>query len=258
MTLVSQIITDAYRETNVIPVSQLPSTDQYSEALIRLETLVLSVIGNEAGEQLQPMALGQLDINAPSGYPWYANSLPADQFIPENTRLMCNLTGFGNVNLHPRPNDGARFGVVDVAQNFSTHNLQVNGNGRNINGLADIVLQTSAFDGEWMYRGDLGNWVTLNNLTLTGTFPFPPEFDDMFVIMLAARLNPRYGQTLDPASLEQLKRTRNQFRARYKQVIPVASEDGLLYMSGDLRYGGRFRNRLYGSSPQFFNTGYPF
>lgn len=257
MTLVSSIILDSLRETNIIAIGTTPTDAQYAEGLRRLQTIIQSVYGNEAGENLQPLPLGRNEINSPSGYPWYNNELPGNMFIPVNVRLMCNLTGDGTVNLHPTPDDGARFGVVDVSQNLSTFPLTIQGNGRSIEGDEALTIDVNGYTGTWFYRGDLGNWVKYDPVALTDTFPFPEEFDDFFIIMLAARINPRYGQTLDPQSVEMLKRARTQFRARYKQEIQVPVEDGLLYMSGDLRYGGRFYSRTFGDSNQFWNAGYP-
>lgn len=258
MTLVSSIINDAYRETNINPIGKAPSDAENTEGLRRLQTLVSSVLGNEAGEQLEPLPLGRNEINSPAGYPWYNNQLPANQFIPVNRRVMANLTGPGYLNLHPKPDDGARMGLIDVSQNLSAYPLTIYGNGRSIEGDDLQVYSTDGLIREWLYRGDLGNWVTVTSLALTDQMPFPVEFDDMFIIMLAGRLNPRNGQSLDPASIEALKRSRTQFRARYAQDIFVPVDITLLKAPAPYGYG---RSWYWGGGnvdpTALFDSGYP-
>ena len=253
MTLVSAIVTAALRETNLIGSGVEPTEVEKTETLARLQSLVLSVRGNEAGEGLAAMALGRHDIQSPAGYPWYSNELPGRVFVPVNTRLMLNLTGDGTVYLSPVPRDGARMAVTDVSQNLSTYPLTIYGNGRSIEGDEAITLDEDGLVREWFYRNDLGNWMKVTDLELDDEFPFPPEFDDMFIIMLAARMNPRYGQTLDPASQQMMVRSRTQFRARYRQNRRVGSESGLLRTTGEQRYWNR---TSYGDPSALFDTGY--
>jgi len=258
MTLVSSIINDAFRETNINALGQAPTDDQNTEGLRRLQTLVSSMLGNEAGDPLTPFPLGQNEINSPNGYPWYANELPGNVFVPVNSRIMLNLTGPGTINLHPKPHDGARMGIVDVSQNLNSFPLHIYGNGRSIEGDDVQTYDESGTIREWFYREDLGDWKKVTSLALTDDMPFPAEFDDLFIILLAARLNPRHGQTLDAQSVEALKRARTQFRARYSQDTQMPSEDGLLYLTNYYRQFGRYANRLWGDSADYFDVGYPF
>ena len=259
MTTVTSIITSALRETNLIPLGGTPSDPQLTEGFDLLSSVVASVLGNEAGEGLNPLPLGQDNITAPKGYPWWSNSLPGNMFIQTNTRVMCNLTGEGFVNFHPKPHDGARMGVVDVANNFAINNFTIYGNGRNIEGESEMTYDTNGEVREWLYREDLGNWVTVVPLDPNGNMPWPPEFDDMFIIKLAMRLNPRYGQIMHPASVQTLKEVQSKFSARYTQsTTQVPSEDGLLYMTSYNRFYGRYSNRAYGDPSDYFNSGYPY
>ena len=259
MTTVASIIQSALRETNLLPLGVTASTAQQTEAFGLLTTIVAGVLGNEAGELMTPFPLGQNDIESPQGYPWWSNELPGNIFVQTNTRVMCNLTAAGNINLHPRPHDGARMGIVDVSNNFATNPLTIFGNGRNIEGEPEMTYSTNGEVREWIYREDLGNWVTVLPLDLAGNMPWPPEFDDMFIIMLAMRLNPRYGQVMHPASMEALKAAMRKFSARYKQSdSQQPSEDGLLYLTNYYRYYGRFANRQYGDPSDYFNSGYPY
>jgi hypothetical protein len=172
---------------------------------------------------------------------------------------MCNLTGPGTINFHPRPHDGARMGIVDISNNFDTNPLTIYGNGRNIEGEPSMVYDTPGEVRQWIYREDLGNWVTVIPLDPNGQMPYPPEFDDMFIILLASRLNPRYGQIMHPASVETLKSAMSKFSARYKQSdSQQPSEDGLLYLTNYYRFYGRFANRQYGDPADYFNSGFPY
>jgi hypothetical protein len=259
MTTVASIIQSALRETNLIPLGVTPTDEQLAEGFALLSTIVASVLGNEAGENLNPFPLGQNEINSPGGYPWWSNELPGNVFLPTNLRIMCNLTGAGNVNFHPRPHDGARMGVVDISQNFSEFPLTVYGNGRSIEGDSDVTLSTDGETREWLYREDLGNWVVVTPLASDGDMPWPTEFDDMFIIMLAMRLNPRYGQVMHPASAQALQASMRRFSARYTQsTTQMPVEDGLLSLTNQYRYYNGQTGQQWGDAADFFNSGYPY
>lgn len=258
-TPISSIITSAYRESNLIPISTAPTADQITEAFTLLVTIVEGAMGDEVGENLLPMPLGQNGIKSPTGYPWWSNELPGNIFVPTNSRIMCNLTGNGFINLHPRPHDGARMGVVDVSNNFAEFSLTIYGNGRSIEGDEEMTYTTSGMTREWLYREDLGNWVVVTPLDITSNMPFPPKYDDFWIIMLAMRLGSRYGQALDQSSLDALKRARSQLAGRYKQSdTQQPSEDALLYLTNYYRFYGRFANRQYGDPADYFNSGFPY
>lgn len=229
MTLASGIITDAYRESNLIPMGNSPNTNQQTEALGRLNVLILSTIGNEVGDALDDMNVGGS----------YDQSSLAMEFIPDNARLVLNLTGSKTLNLDPFPFEGQRLSFVDVAGNLATYNLTLSGNGRKIENAASLVLNTNSDSRQWMYRADLGCWVKITTLIYTDAMPFPSEFDDYFITMLALRLNPRYGQALASETVLALKRARSQLRSRYhawKQIRPDLDTRGFSsdpYAQGD-------------------------
>lgn len=259
MTAVVDIIKSALRETNLIPLGVEPTDAQQTEAFNLLNTIVSGVLGNEAGENLNPLPLGQENINAPKGYPWWSNELPGNMFIRSNTRIMLNLTAEGFVNFDPAPHDGARMGIVDCSANLDICPLTIYGNGRLIDGNSEITIVDPSTTRQWMYREDIGTWVTVIPILIDGQMPWPPEFDDMFIIMLALRLNPRYGQVIHPASAEALKAAMRKFSARYGQSkTQVPSEDGLLFLTNYYRLYGRFSNRQYGDPSDYFNSGYPY
>ena len=230
MALVYEIIKDAYREANLIPINQSPTLDEQTEALRLLNRFVRSIFGNEAGDKLQQFAVGTNNVVTTTSLPTYNFVTP--NYVPLNARLMVNNTAPMTVQLHPDPEDGSRVAVVDATGNFATQNFTLNGNGRKIDGANTAVLNTNGLQKEWFYRADLGSWMAISNLGLNDTFPFPLEFEDLFVIGLATRLNPRNGVAIDDQAMMNFRRQRSLFRARYSQSIQAESEDGLVRLSG--------------------------
>lgn len=230
MTTVSEIITDAFRISNLLAIGTTPTPDQQAEGLRYLNRIVKSTLGNEAGEQFEAFPIGRKDIERPSGYPWWNDVPDNDWYVPKNYRLMCNLENAVEVALHPDPDDGSRFAVIDVQNNFATNPLTVKGNGRLIENQFQLVLNTNGENGEWFYRADLANWQRYAPLALIDTFPLGEEFDVFFIVMLAIHLNPAYGQSIDGQTEIAFKRASKQLRARYKQIIPIRSELALVRM----------------------------
>lgn len=254
MTLVSDIIRDAYRESNLIAIGTEPTGAQSEEGLRLLQRIVQSVYGNEEGEQLESFPLGRHNIERPSGYPWYDQVPGWDWFLPPNTRMVCNLTAPLEVYLSPDPDDGDRFAVQDIAGNLATNTLTLYGNGRTIGEAPSQVFNTNGENVEYMFRADRGDWVVISPIAALDLFPFPSEFDDMFVVMLAMRLNPRNDIATSPESVAALKRSTTQFKARYRQHREVSSELALLRTSGTRgQWGYNWRQ-----ADAAFNSGYPF
>lgn len=254
MTLVSEIVRQGFREGNMKAVTQPLTAAEEDEAFTRLKSIVASVYGNEAGDDLQPFPIGSNNINSPPGFPGYQYP-PGDWFLPLNMRVMLNLTQAYTFDLHPMPQDGSRFEIRDESNNLSTFNLTIRGNGRLLEGATSQTFSTDGFSAQWFYRADLGDWVRVAPLALIDTFPFPEAYDDMFICLLAMRLSPRYGRSLSKESGAALERSRGQFRARYSQTIFQPSDPGLLSRSVQTynrrRYG-------YGAQPYAGDAGYPF
>lgn len=254
MTLVSEIIRDAYRESNLIAISADPTEAEVTEALRFLNRIVSSVYGNEAGEQLQPIIIGRNNINRPQGFPWY-NQVPdtTDWFVPQNCRMILNLTEAQTVYLDPNPQDGQRFGLQDKSSNLEQFNFTINANGRTIDGEQAMVVNTDDANMTFMYRQDTGDWAIVTPLETTDTFPFPPEFDDLFIVSLSMRLNPRHAVEADPQSMEAYRRSYRQFTARYAQTAVMWSETGLVRLTGTEQM--YFDDTNLGNA--MFNSGYP-
>ena len=211
MALASDIIQRAYREGNIIPLNATPNADQVSEALPLLNEQFLAALGFEAGEELSDLNIGgQFDQSA-----WCST------YVPANARLILNLGGALSFNLEPWPYEGQRLAIADAGDNLATYNLTLNGNGRLIEGSSSLVLSTSGDTRQWLYRADTANWVKMTALASGDAMPFPQEFDSFFTTRLAMRLNPRYGQTLSPATVAELSKIEGKLRARYRKPRPV-------------------------------------
>lgn len=248
MTLIRTLISDALRESGILALGDTPEAASEDEGLRRLNTLIRSLLGNELGEKFVSYSYG-------TGSLGNTYSLLSDQqddinltYVPRNSRMLVNLTSASTIFLDPNPQDGSRISIVDVGQNFSTFNLTLDGNGRRIDNSLTLVLNTDGSASEWFYRADLGSWTKVTDLSLNDQSPFPSEFDDMLVVMLALRLNPRYGQQTSGESQAMLSRVRTQFKARYSQVTEVRSEEGLIRQASP-------RSESLGSSLVRFNKG---
>jgi hypothetical protein len=219
MTLVSDIIQRAYRVTNLIPLGATVSTNQSTEALNHLNTLIASTMGFEAGDELK-------DINYGGDYD---QSEVINEWVPDNVRLVLNLSAATTLQLDPEPYEGQRLALIDVAGNLATYNLILDGNGRNIEGAATLTLSTNSIDRQWMYRADTGNWVRVTTLATSDQMPFPVDFDDYWIKMLAMQLNPSYGQMLSTETFQSLGRIRSRLRSRYRRTtFDIQTDPGLL------------------------------
>lgn len=251
MTLVSDIIRDAYRESNLIAIGTEPTGAQSEEALRLLSRIVKSVYGTKEGEELADLPIGHNGISKPSGFPYYSVT-PAGSnfFVPPNVRLVLNITAPLTVYLNPMPDDGERFCVLDKSDNLDTYNLTVSANGRTIGGDISSVFSAAGVNATYMYRADLGDWVVVSPIENSSAWSFPEEYDDMFVILLAARLNPRNDVSTSGESVSVLKDAMNRFKARYRQHREAPSELGLTQTLG-------VRQVYYGNDVDIFNSGYP-
>lgn len=228
MTLISSIILDAYRESNIIPLATGPNDSQNTEALRLYNAILSSLFGTDVGETLRDWPLGNLNRDT-SNVPW--EEIPTDDhwlYRPTiNSRLIALNESPISVDLTVRPQDGARYGIIDPFGQLATNPVTINGNGRPISSHPTFVANTNGFSQEWIYRSDLGAWVPLAPVALTDQNPFPAEFDQMFIVLLALRLNPRYGRDLTDLSQSILKVGRTAFVARYINSQPLEVRDDI-------------------------------
>lgn len=237
---IRKIITKGFREAGIYAAGDDIDADQFEEALDLLQGLYSSFFGNELGDPLEDVNYGTQGLTNAYAVEEDQSSFIDSVYVPQNIRLVFNLPAAETVYLDPNPRDGARFAVIDNAQNFATNNLTVNGNGRQIDGGSSSVLNTNGQTREWFYRADLGEWTKIVDLDENDISPLPREFDDLLSGALAIRINPRYGAQTAGETGDSLKRMKRLFRSRYKQVTEVRSEDGIIRIPSN-RYW-RFRN----------------
>lgn len=225
MTLVSSIINDAFRESNILPLAKAPTAAQETEALRLLNQLLSAIYGDEAGEGLQDWPLGNFGRESPAyNLGWTDEHIDRPQI---NRRLIAVNEQAKTVHLTLWPQDGSRMGIADPFGRLASVPVTLDANGRTIEGAATLLLDTNGLYREWFYRADLGNWMRLTGVLATDEMPFPPDFDIFFTILLAMRVNPRYGRMMDPQSAETFKGQKKSFVARYLQVMPLEVLDDI-------------------------------
>lgn len=235
MTTIETIITDAYRETNLIARGATPSAGEQTEALRLLERFIQSLFGNEAGDNVEEMLFGR---NANIDSITYNNEFETfvqQYYLPTGYRLKLNLSEPKTVKLDPKPQDGDMFSVVDASNNLATFNLTIDGNGSRIEGSTDLVLNTNGYAATWFYRADIANWQRVTDLTLVDNSPFPKEFDDLLIIGLAMRLDPREGRGLGDLTMSRYANVLRKFRARYSPVQERGLDWALARIDGQQR-----------------------
>lgn len=225
MTLISSIITDAFREGNILPLGKAPNANQAAEALRLLNGLFSSIYGDEAGEDLTDWPLGNFGRESPE-YDLAFTDYRVDH-PTINRRLIAVNEEAKTVYLTLRPQDGARMGIADPFGRLASVPVSLDANGRTIEGSASVLLDTNGTFREWFYRADLGDWVRLTEKADTDEMPFPADFDNFFITALAMRLNPRYGRTMDDQSALIYKSERRKFVARYLQSMPLEILDDI-------------------------------
>lgn len=242
MTAISSIIADAYRESNLIAIGKDPKDAQITEGLRLLNSLFSSVLGGDAGEDLQDWPLGTFGQEIPD------TSLTADQIAHPsiNRRLLVLNEAAVTIYLSPSPQDGSRMALADIFTRLATYPVTLDANGRTIEGAATLLTNIDGTFKEWVYRADLGDWVTITSKLSTDQMPFPADFDMFFITYLALRLNPRYGRTMDQQSSMVFKQERQNFIARYLQSQPLETPDDISWP---------FMSRQsYGSQREFSST----
>jgi hypothetical protein len=249
VTLLSSIIADAYRESNLIPIGKDPTTAQVTEGLRLLNALFSAVFGDEAGEALIDWPLG----NSGSQTPDTSLTTQQRQHPNINRRLLATNEAAITVYLSPRPQDGSRMGIADPLGTLATYPVTINANGRMIEDVASLTINTVGLTREWFYRADLGEWVRITSKASTDEMPFPSDFDNFFIVYLALRLNPRYGRVIDAQSQMIFQSERKKFVARYLQSQPLEVLDDISWPFMSRQSYDRQRNF---SSQTAFDQGY--
>jgi hypothetical protein len=205
MATATEIITAAYREANFKNSLGAPTTEEFSEGLTLLQSLIDSLFGLVVGTKPmqwyipRPQKVGSKAANYPALPGDAGLQAPHDvTYPPANVRLMMKNTEDVTVYLQYQPQDGALLEYVDVGH---TGDVTLDGNGAlfGLTGSNEDVVIAALFPvgrntpRRWVYRGDYGSWLEVSTLDLSSDIPFPTMFDDYFVSALAMRLSPRFG-----------------------------------------------------------------
>jgi hypothetical protein len=147
--------------------------------------------------------------------------VPQDRYVNMFTGQAYSLL------MPPSPGDGARLTFIDVGGTLASFPVTLLGNGNLVNQNASETLSTNNSITSFMFRRDLANWQPVSPVTLidTASMPFPEEFDDMFVIELATRINPRYGKEMSEVTMQVYESIRSRFMGRYMQDNSSANPD---------------------------------
>lgn len=231
--LAQQAVARAYREAAIKPIGTVPTVEEYTEGLERLNGFLDSLFGAEISEELSdfqvPAVLRTADFasdlvalpypqNLSSfdqpGAPGSEVSYPGQITIPANTRIVWRGASATTVYLPEYPADGARVALADVG---SSATLTLNGNGRLIEGAATKVIPSPATAAEWFYRADLGNWVAIAPLELSSESPLPATFDRLLVTGTAIALTALDEINVTSGTMFTYNRLLKLCKQRYKQ-----------------------------------------
>ncbi len=243
MTLVADIIEEAFREASLISELQHPTPTQNARALTRLQSIVAAAYDYEIGEPLTDWPLERMSNG------WiYCRDYPL-----VNSRIIVNATKPETLYLPLFPLNGTRIKVIDTGNNLATYNLTLNTRGGQlIEGATSLVLNTNGLNRTWIYDADTANWVRMTDLDGLSEMPTPIEFDDYFITSLAIALSPRYNAAISDSTVKRLSESKSKLRARYRQSKQMHSELALLKLPSDNRWG-----RFWGYSfPGAFERGW--
>lgn len=226
MTTASVIINRAFRETQIVPSDVAPTDAQVTEAL----PLLQGIIDRYVRAPIVTLWLGQVsDIRQQRGSVFRDFTPYADKVaIPQDIYLNCLLDSAKTIKLPPSPGDGARIVVLDVGGTFGTNFLTIEGNGNLVDGGASLVLNASGVGVSLLYRRELAQWIIVPDAVgLSNNLPYPTLYDDLFIIELAMRLEPRYGKEMPAITMEIYKMVKSMFTGRYMMTNSSTSPDVL-------------------------------
>lgn len=229
MTTASSIITLAYREANFKNAVGTLTTEEQTEGLTLLQSIVDSLFGMVVGTRLTPWYVPrpQKTASTAANYPAYPGdaglvSPHSEALPPSNVRLMMKNDAITTVFFQYQPDDGAVVEYVDVGH---TEDITLDANGAlfGLTGSVETIDITAQYPAgrnpprRWIYRGDFGAWLEMTSLTLASEIPFPTAFDDFFVTALAIRLSPRFGAEPRQVTVMRFQQMETFIRLQYLQ-----------------------------------------
>lgn len=209
MALTSEIIAWAFREANYRSIVDAPSTEEQAEALTLLRGLCATFV---------PMVVG---VHLPT-VPVASNAT-----LSGAARLMVSAGSPTTVVLPTQPQSGM---VVEYVDAGHTVDVTLDAGDRFFGDRQPTqqVLLGASFPTarnrtrQWLYRDDIASWDELTDLQASAPFPFPPEFNDWFVMMLAIRLSPRFGSDPRAMTMQRAKEMEDFVRLHWRRSFPAA------------------------------------
>lgn len=239
MATAREIIALAFREANYKNIKGVLSADELSEGLTLLTALQNSFFGMVLGTRLKPW---------PVPYPMrassYVSNFPAgsggeqvlsdDQVTnpPENARVMVHTADPVTIYLPAMPADGSLFSYADVGHRGDV-TLNANGAFFNLSGISETVDIGAIYPERnlprtWVFRADYASWLEVTTPELDEDLPFPADFDDYFITLMAIRLTPRYGNEPRQATLMRYQNMVAFIRGRWRQTeVSIGKDMGI-------------------------------
>lgn len=223
MTTLNEICISAFRESQTFDLERVPSDAELNEALARLK----NIIELHTRPPVQTVWLGRdRRLVAERGQIVRDfTGLQERNPVPADTYVNLLLDQSYEVFLPSSPGDGSVVSFIDVAGTLGAHELTIVGNGNLISGQPSILLDQTGSTTKLMYRRDLAEWRPVGVLEGASQMPYPTEFDDFWIIMLAMRMNPRYGKEISPITLQVFNDVRSRFMSRYMSHTTPSQPD---------------------------------
>lgn len=238
MPTAADLVKQALRENNLIPISEEPTVDQAAEGLTLLNRFLDSLFGYELGEFVTSWSVRPSSTSpVPAQYPLLPRNqdLPDDvwPYPPDNSNILMNIGSNTTIYLPVSPCDGAITLFTNVG-GVQASTLTVDGNGRLIKGLATLADTPENLNGQrLLYRADMGDWVLVSNLAAIDASPLPAMYDDLLALGTAVRIAPRYGRSIPIETASTLRRLIQRMRAQYKQKVQEPNASPQPFMGGD-------------------------
>lgn len=237
-----EIVTEAFRDGNLIPITASLTDQQLSQGLNKLNGFINNLYGFELGEQLRDWPLPpQNDAATQARFPLE----PADErlrptvypFPPPNARILMGVRSRENLTMPQSPDDGARMEFVDINSNDPSE-IVLDTNGRQFNGqTGTLILTPQELNGQrYLYRAELGNWRLIQTYTADmDVDALPDQFDDLLVLSVLDRIGPSFGRELTPPQNARRRRHLRQLQSQYYQTvrIPVDRYRNFAYPAAD-------------------------
>lgn len=209
MTTCLSIVTSALRVCRVIGAGQTPPAGDAADAMSALQRRIRHLAGYGAA------------------YPYRQRVVSGSHTIHrDDMGADCVVTATATLTLPENPRPGARVRVRALPGVTVT----VARNGLLIAGAASDATVSAGAMAEWMFRDDLGSWNLISALSLSDEMPYPDEFDDAWIYILAAVIGPEYGSNheLSQTQIAHAQHGYTRLAAKYVPSLPAPIDPYLM------------------------------